>query len=496
MRAHYDANPDKYRLPEQVRAEFIALSLTPPLPEIAPQLVERARQGEDFAELAKAYSNLTVPEGGDMGWRTEDEFMAPHLQPLFKLLPGEVSDPVAGPTGYFIYKNEEERVNEETGVREVSGRQIVLNVQLDEAERTARTTRADAIAARLQNGEDPQTVAAAEGLEVKQTNFFDNTSKEIENVDGSDVVQFRSQVSGQKDKPWTPIQARNNILLGHVLETRQGDLPPYEEVLDKARDNVIAEKKQTAEYKDRVAEYSDKLKSEMKKIDDINTIFPELKAVIGETTEPFTAKDSLFQYQLYVQAPEIHKAFRDKEPGAVAGPLSGFFGEAWFFELIERTPPTEEELAGLEGEREELKNRMVQTRKYELLADFTKDLRERMLANVSYQQHTDVLDRILGRDIPEGEASPEGEAAPDASANEGEETPAEGEPETQPEAGEAAAAGDAGAGVDNEAAENAASEGGEVPVAGAGGVTESESADAGEPASGDAAEPEETPEQQ
>ena len=358
-------------------------------------------------------------------------------------------------------------------MREVSGRQIVLNVQLDEAERTARTTRADAIAARLQNGEDPQTVAAAEGLEVKQTNFFDNTSKEIENVDGSDVVQFRSQVSGQKDKPWTPIQARNNILLGHVLETRQGDLPPYEEVLDKARDNVIAEKKQTAEYKDRVAEYSDKLKSEMKKIDDINTIFPELKAVIGETTEPFTAKDSLFQYQLYVQAPEIHKAFRDKEPGAVAGPLSGFFGEAWFFELIERTPPTEEELAGLEGEREELKNRMVQTRTYELLAEFTKDLRERMLANVSYQQHTDVLD-YSGRDIPEGEASRK--VRPHRTLPQMRVKRRPGRGTARNRSWQAAAAYDAGAGVDNEAAENAASE---VPVAGAGGVTESESADAG-----------------
>lgn len=477
LRAHYDANPEKYRLPEQVRAEFVALSLAPPLPEIAPQLVERARQGEDFAELAKAYSNLTAPEGGEMGWRTEEEFMAPHLQPLFKLLPGEISDPVAGPTGYFIYKNEEERVNEETGAREVLGRQIVLNVQLDASERTARESRADAIAARLQKGEDLQAVAAEEGLEVKQTNFFDRTANEIENVDASDVVQFRTQVVSEKDKPWTPVKGRNNILLAHVLESREGDLPPYEEVLDKARENVIAEKKQTEEYKARVAEYSEKLKAEMKTLVDMNTIFPELNATIGETTEPFTPKDSLFQYQLYVQGAEIHKAFRDKEPGSIAGPLSGFFGESWFFELIERTPPTEEELSGLEGEREEAKNRLVQTRKYEIMTDFTKDLRERMLANVSYQQNTEVLDRILGRNLTAEEAAAEGESAPGSSTVEGEPTSAEGASQEQTDASAADP-------VASEGAAPVSVDTGESDAADA----ETETDDSGETAAGDVAE--------
>lgn len=414
LKAHYDANPEAYRLPEQVRAEFMTISLAPPMPEIAKELVERARQGEDFVELAKAHSSLSVPEGGEMGWRAEEEFMAPHLKPLFDLNPGEISDPVVGPTGYFIYKNEEERINEETDVREVFGRQIVLNVQLDATERTAREAKADEIAARLQGGEEPQSVAESEGLEIKQTNFFDRTSEEIDAVDYSDLYQFRSQVVEQKDTPWKPIKARNSIILAHVVETRQGDVPPFEEVQEDAREKVIAEKKKTEEYKARLAEYSEKLKSDLTALEDIKTVFPELDVEIQETEEAFTPKDSLFQYQLYVQASEIHKALTDAEPGDIAGPLSGFFGEAWFFELVERIEPTEEVLADLEGEREEIENRLKQTRKYELLADYTKDLRERMLASVTYQQNTAVLDRILGRDIPEEtDMSGEGESSDD-----------------------------------------------------------------------------------
>ena len=201
--------------------------------------------------------------------------------------------------------------------------------------------------------------------------------------------------------------------------------------------------------------YADRIKKEAKKLEDIKTIFPELNVTIGETQEPFTRKDSLFQYQIYVQATEIHEAFKDSQPGDLAGPLGGFFGEAWFFELVERTDPSEEELAGLEGERETVRERMKQAAQYELMADYTKDLRERMLANVSFQQNAEVMDRILGR---------------------GEFAPKEGE-------GEGAAAGAPASGTEGEAAAaQAAVPAGETQAATA------ETTDAAAPADGNAAQ--------
>lgn len=425
LRAHYDQNTEMYRLPEQVKAELMVLSLAPPMPELATQLVERARSGEDFTQLANEHSSLSEPAGGEMGWRTEEEFMGEHLKPLFALLPGEVSDPVPGPTGYFIYKNEEERTNEETGLREVFGRQIVLNAALSAEERTAREQKADEFVGRLQQGEEPQSVATEAGLALTATNFFDNRSTEIENVSDSDVLTFRSQVVSATDDAWKAIKSRNNIYLARVLERKQGEIPAFEEARESAVEKVVAERKQTDGYKEEVKTYTDRIKAEVSKLDDIKTQFPELNASIGETAEPFSRKDSLFQYQVYVQASEIHAALSDSEPGAVVGPLTGFLGDAWFFELIERQEPTPEELASFEGEREEIKNRMKQTAQYEMLGDFTKDLRERMLASVSYTQDTALLDAILGRNEgeDEAEASSEGEAgegepAPDASSSE------------------------------------------------------------------------------
>ena len=445
IKAHFDANPEMYRNPEKVNADVLALSLAPPMPEIAPQIVERARKGEDFAELAKQYSNLSEPVGGEMGWRTEEEFMADHLKPLFALHAGEISDPVAGPPGYFIYKNEEERANPDTGAREVLGRQIVLNAELSAAEISERENTANKIAERLEKGEDVQAIASEFGLELKNTGLFDKTSPAIPNIPDSDLFTFRSQATAQKDTPWKPIKCRNNIYLTRVTETQPGEIPAFEEVHDKARDNVIAERKRTDEYKAEVSRYADRIKAEAKKLEDVKAIFPELNVTIGETQEPFTRKDSLFQYQIYVQATEIHEAFKDSQPGDLAGPLGGFFGEAWFFELVERTDPSEEELAGLEGERETVKERLKQTAQYELMMDYTKDLRERMLANVSYQQNAEVMDRILGRGAfaPE-EGEGEAAAAADApvSATEGEVDDAQAaEPAAATSEGEASGSG-------------------------------------------------------
>ncbi len=435
LRAEYDKNPDRYRLPKKVNAEFIAFSLIPPMPEIAMELVERARKGEDFAALAKEYSTLTSPEGGELGWRTETGPLASQMQALFALKPGEVSEPVASSNGYVIYKNEEERIKEDTQEREVSGRQIVLAAELDATVRAEIEKKADDIAARLQAGENVETIGTELGLEVKQTGFFDRSSEHIENVDDGDVMQFRSQVPAQEDTPWKPLKAKNNIYLARVMETREGDLEPFEDVQEKVKNSVIEERKRTEEYKTIVAGYTDRLQKELTKLEDVNTIFPELNATISETKEPFTLKDSLFQSGLYLQPKDIYDALRDKAAGSVGGPLNGFLGETFFVELIERIDPKEEDLADVEGEREEIEKRIKQTNSYEMLADYTKDLRERMLASVAYEQNTEVMDRILGRNLPE--TSTEGETEGElptpaegeiATATEGElSTPAEGE---------------------------------------------------------------------
>lgn len=437
LQAHYDENPDSYREPEVHQAEFLQVSLIPDVPEIAYEIIERARSGEDFAALANEYSDEYAegkePAGGVMGWRREGDFVSPHLRPFFALEYNEISDPVLGPSGYIIYKVDEERTNEITGEREINGSQILLNIELDEETMAQREALADEIAAKLLENDDVQSVAEEYGLEILRTDYFNRSNLEIENIHHEDIYTFRGQILADLEASWTTIKAKRHIYIGKIMDTKQGDLPPFEEVREKAIDNVTNERKRTEEYQTILEEKVNQIKERARKLDEIADLDADIVIDIGETAEPVSKQDSLFQKQIYVQTTSIFDALKDKEVGEMGGPIRGFLGAYWFFELLERDAPTDEELTELIEERQEIKDRIARSAQFEILSDYTKDLRERMMPTVSFTQDTAALDRILGRNW-EGEASQSLEvnetdaaAAKDAPAPESEEASPEGE---------------------------------------------------------------------
>ncbi len=112
-RAFYDNNPDKFKQAATVRASHILLKV----PENAPEaektkartqiegILKRARSGEDFAALAKQYSqDGSSAQGGDLGHFERERMVPPFSQAAFALQPGQLSDVVATQFGFHIIK--------------------------------------------------------------------------------------------------------------------------------------------------------------------------------------------------------------------------------------------------------------------------------------------------------------------------------------------------------------------------------------------------------
>jgi parvulin-like peptidyl-prolyl isomerase len=119
LEAYYRDNEVRLTLPEQVRVRHILLTWKPmgttdDKAVIRRQMVpilERARAGEDFAELAREFSDdyATKQNGGDTGLFRRGE-MAPAFEAAaFALKPGVISDPVETPFGVHILRLEEHR---------------------------------------------------------------------------------------------------------------------------------------------------------------------------------------------------------------------------------------------------------------------------------------------------------------------------------------------------------------------------------------------------
>ncbi|HPU96539.1 MAG TPA: SurA N-terminal domain-containing protein [Candidatus Hydrogenedentes bacterium] len=397
IQKEYSEHPERYRKSPTITAEFLAISLLPPVPQKALDAVARARAGEDFAALVNELSDLKIPEGGDQGWRPVDPDAPAHLQPLFALKPGEVSDPVAGPTGYFIYKVDEERMNDQ-GQREIKWRQILINAELTEAELSERRARAQSLETEAKQIGLLQAAANA-GLEVRRTNPFTQETQNIENVDRVDVPQFRSALISEKEMnvPRT-IPARNNVYVAQVVERAEGELRPLEEVREDVARNVIAARKQEDSYREETRALANQLKKEYSSLDEIVVKRPDLGAEVKATSTPFSRRDPLYNQQLFLDSMQLYQEFKDVEPGTIVGPVNGLLGDMWLAQLVEKQVPQAADLAQFADERKQIVDRLKQTEEGNYVNDYIQHLRRQRLASMPLTVQQDIIDEIIGKD--------------------------------------------------------------------------------------------------
>jgi len=417
IQKEYEENAEAYREPDVYTAGYVAISLLPDPSEEVNMVVEKARAGEDFAALADEYSDLETKNGGDMDWAAEREIELDYRKPLFTLQPGEVSDPVRGPKGFYIYKVEEERTNEETQKREVKARNIYIEVELTDDERVAREALAEEIATKAKDSDSGlATVAAAvEGAPaVQMANGFTVESPEIAGIPNRDAFQFRRLVDEEarrvKDALESPtypiatdltkleypvIKGVENIYVAEFQEAQQGEVPPLDKVRAQVSDDVIAKKKNSEAYKAEVEALAETIKSQATTLDEVKEKFPRIEADIKET-RPFTKSEYLFQEQVYLQTPEIYETLADKEENVLAGPLTDFLGGTYFIALTSRQEPTEEDKANWDEEGKQLRDQRIQMAQSQLLQDYLIDLRERELPRVDWNVNYDVYNNLVG----------------------------------------------------------------------------------------------------
>ena len=118
IHAFYVNNPDKFQAPELVRAQHILLQLGAGANDEAKQkarkemqaILEQARTGADFAQLARQYSqDASAANGGDLGYFPKGRMVKPFEDAAFELNDGEISDIVETQFGFHIIKVIEHR---------------------------------------------------------------------------------------------------------------------------------------------------------------------------------------------------------------------------------------------------------------------------------------------------------------------------------------------------------------------------------------------------
>jgi peptidyl-prolyl cis-trans isomerase C len=114
----YEKNPDRFQQSESVRAAHILVLVPQDADEKtraaakarAEAALKAAKAGQDFAQLAKRYSNdASAQRGGDLGFIPKGQMVPAFEAAAFALEPGQVSDLVETQFGYHVIKALEKR---------------------------------------------------------------------------------------------------------------------------------------------------------------------------------------------------------------------------------------------------------------------------------------------------------------------------------------------------------------------------------------------------
>ncbi|UCD79320.1 MAG: peptidylprolyl isomerase, partial [Desulfobacterales bacterium] len=120
-KAYYDANPQFFKQPEQVKASHILIKVEEGATDAQKaearkkidDVQQKLKNGGDFAELAKTYSEgPSNVRGGDLGYFSRGQMVKPFEDAAFAMQPNELSDVVETRFGYHLIKVHDKKPEE------------------------------------------------------------------------------------------------------------------------------------------------------------------------------------------------------------------------------------------------------------------------------------------------------------------------------------------------------------------------------------------------
>ncbi len=301
---YYEENIEIYKEKKKVKARHILFKLEQNASEEdekkvkarAQEVLEKARKGEDFATLAKTYSEgPTKEKGGDLGTFTQGQMVKPFEEAAFKMKEGEVSDLVKTSFGYHIIKVEDVKEAYTKEFEEVRG-QI--------AETLSKITRADlahekalSLIDQMPYEVDLAEYAKEQDVLNKETDFFAQ-NEPVPDFGGDERLR-KTLFSLEKGDISELIEFGEKFYIIQVSDRKASYLPEMVHVFDEVKDKYTAHLTQ-AEAKSAAEKYLAALRD--------GADWTELSKTHGralETTEFFTRSDPIKKIGY---APELQEA--------------------------------------------------------------------------------------------------------------------------------------------------------------------------------------------
>jgi peptidyl-prolyl cis-trans isomerase D len=247
LKAYYEEQkaktPESFVQGEQRRVRHILLSVNDPKEDAAVKakaegILKRAQAGDDFAKLAKEFSQDTgsATQGGDLGWAERKVYVGPFGDAAFSMKVDEIKGPVKTQFGYHILKLDGIQP-EKIKTFDESKADLETEYKRTEAERLFNNAQDQLADAALQNATDLDVVARKAGLKVQE---IDNFSRKdgggaLGNVPAVTEAAFSQDVLDGRLSPIVEVEKGRGV----VLRATDHKLP-QQKPLEAVRTEVLA----------------------------------------------------------------------------------------------------------------------------------------------------------------------------------------------------------------------------------------------------------------
>jgi peptidyl-prolyl cis-trans isomerase D len=349
IEAFYKQNLAQYTTTEQVAASHILLKTEgkeeAAVQKQAQEIAKRAKSGEDFAALAKQFSEdeSNKDNGGSLGEFGRGTMVPEFEQAAFAMKAGEISDPVKTSFGYHIIKVEKNQPAATRPLAEVRSEieeQLVWQKAQQNAEQLAKQ-----LEGQMKTADDLNRIAKERGLHVQDTGAF---SRE-EPIDGlGPAPEVATQAFQLADGAVSPaLRVSRGWVFATVIGKEEPRLPQLAEVRDRVRDDVVNER--AAEL---AKSKADEIAKMLKGAGDFAAAAKKAGLEV-KSTELITRGSPIPDLGVSTQVDEV--AF-SLPAGAVSDPIATPQGTA-IIRVVERADVTDAEVAaGMDQTREELLN--------------------------------------------------------------------------------------------------------------------------------------------
>ncbi|TKJ41683.1 hypothetical protein CEE37_03705 [candidate division LCP-89 bacterium B3_LCP] len=341
--------------PEQPSSEDSAAAQ-----ELADEIVARIDEGDDFAELAKEFSeDVTSEKGGDLGFFARGQMVPEFEEAAFSTKVGEVKGPVMSQFGYHIIKVTDKRKGKKGD--EIAASHILLKIKLSPDTRDKIGSSATGFAEETREN-DFASAAEIYGVEVDTSSFFDQ----------NDIIPGVGRLPAAVDFIFARLvgetsmiySIRDALLVFRIFDVQKAHTQELAEVRNLIFSNLYKEAKLQQTY-----EQCGDLRKRIDSLEDFASIAEAESLEVKETELEFKFDD-------YVRGVGRDLTFTSSalrlDVGELSQPVKGQKG----YYLIQLTEKTEVDSSEFLEKREELRSQLLTSKQNQYYSEWLRVAQE------------------------------------------------------------------------------------------------------------------------